>query len=95
MPLYLAALLASPIFEQPAGGIECITNRDMGILMRMMGFGIAANDDLAARNSKLYTHLEQVALLAARVAAFDDDATGDDPIREALELFGASADTGG
>jgi hypothetical protein len=36
--------------------------------------------------------MEQIALLPARVPAFDDDAAGDDPVEQALELFCASVD---
>jgi hypothetical protein len=36
--------------------------------------------------------MKQIALLSPRMPAFDDDATGDDPIEEALEFFGAVAD---
>ena len=94
MQLYIAALFANVIFEQPAHGIERIANGDMHILMRMMGRRIAADDDLAARDAEVYEHMEQIALLTARVPAFNDDAARDDPIEEALELLDPSADAG-
>jgi hypothetical protein len=59
-----------------------------------MGRRIAADDDLAARDAEVYEHMEQIALLTAWVPAFNDDAARDDPIEEALELLGASADAG-
>ena len=91
MQLYVAALLANVIFEQPADGIERVANGDMGILMRMVGCRIAADDDLPARDAEVDAHMEQIALLAARVPAFDDDAAGGDSVEEALEFLGTRA----
>jgi hypothetical protein len=62
------------IFEQPAGGIESVADRDVDVLMRMVCRGIAADGDLAARNFKVDADPEQIALVVARVPAFDDDA---------------------
>jgi hypothetical protein len=72
--LHLAAPLANMIFEQPAGGIESVADRDVYVLMRMVCGGITADGDLAARNFKVDADSEQIALIVARVAAFDDDA---------------------
>ena len=63
------------IFEQPAGGIESVANRDIDVLMGMVCCGIAADGDLAARNFKVDADPKQIALMVARVSAFDDDAT--------------------
>jgi len=94
MQLHVAARFANVIFEQSASCIEGIANCDIGIVMRMTGCRIAADDDLAARNDQVDPHLEQVALQMARVPAFDDDMAGDDPVAEAYEVLGASADPG-
>jgi hypothetical protein len=53
--------------------------------------GIASDDDLAAGNTEVYADAEQIALLAARMLAFDDDAAGYDPVEKAFELLGACA----
>src|SRR3974390_2583292 len=74
--LYLAAPIASVIFEQPAGRVKSVTDRDMGILMRVMRLGIAAHDDLSPRNFEVDAHPEQIALLAVRMPAFDDNPAG-------------------
>lgn len=89
--LHLAAPLANMVFEQPADGIERVPNRDIGVLMRMMGRRVAADDDLAAGHTEVYANVEQIALLAAKMAVFDDDPAGGDPIEEAFELLGAAA----
>ena len=48
--LDVAASLANVIFEQPASGVECVADRDIDILMRMVLLGIAPDHDLAPRN---------------------------------------------
>lgn len=87
--LDVAASLANVIFEQPASCVERVADRDIDILMRMVRLGIAPDNDLAPRNFKVDTDTKQIALLAARVLALDDDAAGDDPIKEAFELLDA------
>ena len=72
--LHLASPLANMIFEQPAGGIESVADRDVDVLMRMVCRGIAADGDLAAGNFKVDADPEQIALMVARVPAFDDNA---------------------
>ena len=72
--LNLAAPLANMIPEQSAGGIESVADRYVDILMRMVCRGIAADGDLAARNFKIDPDPEQIALMVARVPAFNDDA---------------------
>jgi hypothetical protein len=72
--LDIPASLANVILEQPAGSIESIADRDIDILMRMVRRGITANDDLVTGDVQVDTNLEQIALLVARMLAFDDDA---------------------
>src|SRR5271167_902448 len=48
--LHLASPLPNMIFEQAAGGIESVADRDIDVLMRMVCRGIAADSDLLARN---------------------------------------------
>ena len=72
--LNLTAPLANMIFEQSAGGIESVADRYVDILMRMVCRGIAADGDLATRNFKIDPDPEQIALMVARVPAFNDDA---------------------
>jgi hypothetical protein len=79
------------IFEQPAGGIESVADRNVDVLMGMVCRGIAADGDLAARDFKVDADLEQIALMVARVSAFDDDAARHDAIEESLELIGPLA----
>jgi hypothetical protein len=76
------------IIEQPAGGIESVADRDVDVLMRMVRRGIAADGDLAAGNFKVDADLEQIALMAARVPALDDDAARHDAIEEPFEFPG-------
>jgi len=92
MQLHIAAPLANVVFEQPAHGVKRVADGDMGVLVRVVRLGIAADDDLAAGNTEIYADAEQVALLAARMLAFDDDTAGYDPIEKAFELLGACAD---
>jgi hypothetical protein len=91
MQLYLTAPLANVIFEQAAGGIERVADGDMGIFMRMMGRRIATDDNLSAGNRKIDANPKQIALLAPRVLAFDDDPASCDPVIKAFEFLGAVA----
>ena len=45
--LDVAAFLTNVIFEQPAGRVESVADRDMNILMGVVRLGIAPDDDLA------------------------------------------------
>src|SRR5271166_4565934 len=89
--LHLASPLANMIFEQPAGGIESVADRDVDVLMRMVFRGIAADGDLAAGNFKVDADPEQIALMAARVPAFDDDAARHNAIADSFQLLGPLA----
>jgi len=71
--LDIPASLANVILEQPAGRIERIADRDIDILVRMVRRGITADDDLVTGDIQVDANLEQIALLVARVLAFDDD----------------------
>jgi len=44
----IAAPLANVVFEQPAGGVKGIADRDVDVLMRLVRRGITADDELAA-----------------------------------------------
>ena len=79
------------IFEQPAGGIESVANRDIDVLMGMVCCGIAADGDLAARNYQVDADAHHMALMAPRVPTFDDDAARHDAIAEAFEHIGPLA----
>jgi hypothetical protein len=83
----IAAGLASVVFEQPAGGVEGIADRDIDILMRMVRRGITADDDLTPGNLKIDANPKQVPLLVTRVSAFDDDTARRNPIEEPLEFL--------
>ena len=72
--LDIPASLANVILEQPAGSIESIADRDIDVLMRMVRRGITADDDLVTGDIQVDANLEQIALLVARMLAFDDDA---------------------
>jgi hypothetical protein len=85
--LNIPASLANVILEQPAGSIESIANRDIDILMRMVRRGITADNDLVTGDIQLDADLEQIALLVARVPAFDDDTARRDAIEESFELL--------
>ena len=84
MQLDVAASQANVIFEESAGGVESVANRDMDILMRMVRYRIAPDDNLFPRNFEVDTDAKQIALMTARVLTFDDDAAGYDPIKEAF-----------
>jgi hypothetical protein len=85
----VAASMASMIFEQLACGVEGIADRDIDILMRTVRRGIAPDDNLVPGDFQVDPDAEQIALLAARMLALDNDPAGDDPIKEAFELGGA------
>jgi len=89
MQFDVTAPLTNVIFEQPAGGIESVADRDVDILVRVMSRWITPDDDLVSRNFEIDTHPKQIALLAARVPALDNDPAGNDPVKEAFELRGA------
>jgi hypothetical protein len=89
VPLYVSAPFASMIFEQPTRRVKSVADRDMGILMCVVGPGIAAHDDLSSRNLEVDAHLEQIPLLPPRVAAFDDHPARNDSIKKAIKLLGA------
>jgi len=65
--------LANVVFEESAGGVESVPDRDVNILMSVMCGGIAADGDLAAGDLEVNADPEQIALPATRVAAFDND----------------------
>ena len=73
--LDIPASLANVLFEQPAGRVEGVADRDIDVLVRMVRRGIAADDDLAPGDLQVDAYPEQIALLVARVPTFDDDAT--------------------
>jgi hypothetical protein len=89
--LHVAAPFASVIFEQPAGRVKSITNRNVGIFMCVVSLGIAADDDLFSRNLEVDAHSKQIALLPTGVAAFDDHPARNNPIKKVFKLLGALA----
>lgn len=89
MELNVAARLTSVVFEQPAGRVESVADRDIDIFMRMVRGGIAPNDNFFPGNFEIDTDAEQLALPAARVPTLDDDTAGGDPITETFEFRGA------
>jgi hypothetical protein len=91
MQLDVPTSLANVVFEQPAGRVESVADRDMDVLMRVVRRGITADGNLAAGDHQVYANLEQIALMAARVSALDDDTARDDAIEEAFELLGPLA----
>jgi ATP synthase len=92
MQPHIAAPLANVVFEQPVHCVKRVADGDMGILLRVVRLGIASDDDVAARNTQICADPEQIALPAARMLAFDDDAAGYDPFEKAFELLGAWTD---
>jgi hypothetical protein len=48
--LDVAASLPNVIFEQPASCVECVTDRDIDVLMGVVRLGIAPDNDLISRN---------------------------------------------
>jgi hypothetical protein len=91
MQFDITARLANVVFEQPAGGVERVADRDVHIFVRMVRRRIPADGDLAAGNFEVDSDPEEIALKMAWVAAFDDDAARRDPAEKALELFGPFA----
>jgi hypothetical protein len=84
----IRASLANVVFEQPAGGVESIADRDIDILVRVVRRGIAAHDNLAAGDIQVDANLEQIALKVTRVATLDHDAARCDAIEKPFELLG-------
>jgi hypothetical protein len=86
--------LTNMVFEQPARGVKSVVDRDVDILVRVMRRGIAPDDDLVSRNFEIDTHPKQIALLAARVPALNNDPAGYDSVKEAFELRGTLSYSG-
>ena len=80
------------ILEQPARSIEGIANRDMRVLMGMVGAWISPDDDLATRDGNGDVDSEQLALLVMAMPGLDNDPTRDDPVKKSLQFLGAMAD---
>ena len=95
MQLHLFAPLANIIFEQAPAGIECVAHGDIGILVRMVRRRVAPDHDLAAGDAEVDANVKQITLLTPRMPAFEDNATGCNPIEKAFELLGAAADACG
>jgi hypothetical protein len=93
MQLYIAPAFANVVFQHSAGRVECVANRNIGILMRVSSRWFAADDDLSTRHDNFDPNLEQIALVAAWMPAFDDNPACSDAAEEAIELLGAAADT--
>ena len=89
MQLDVTPPLTNMVFEQPARGVESVADRDVDILVRVMSRWITPDDDLVSRNFEIDTHPKQIALLAARVPALDNDPAGYDSVKEAVEFRGA------
>jgi hypothetical protein len=89
--LDIPASLANVVFEQPAGRVEGVADRDINVLVRMVRRGIAADDDLAAGNFQVDADAEQVTLLTPRVPALDDNTARHDAVKEPFELCGPLA----
>jgi hypothetical protein len=81
-----AAALASVVFEPAAGGIECIANRDMRILMRVVRTAVAADRYLGPGDGEIDADREQLTLSMPLVLAFDDDMARRDPTEKLVEL---------
>jgi len=69
------AAVAGMFFEQSAGCVEAIANRNMCVLMGMIGAWIASEDDLAARNANFDPNGKQLPLLMPSVPRLDDNPT--------------------
>ena len=80
------------VFEQTAGRVKSVADRDVYILMRMMCRGITADGDLAPRYLQVDADPEQISLQPPRVPTLDDDAARNYAIKKALELRGPLAD---
>jgi hypothetical protein len=94
----IPARLASAVFEQPAGRVKGVADRDIDILMRLVCRGIMADDDLASRDLQVDAersfsekHLGRIAeqhladSLIMRVARLDLLGEGADVAEAALE----------
>src|SRR5579871_767981 len=81
------------VFQEPAGGIERITDRDIDIFMGMPFGAIAADDDLPSWHFQIDANLEQIALLVTRMAALDNATAGGDPVEKRPEFGDALFDT--
>ena len=86
--------LANMVFEEPPGRVESVADSDVGVFIRMVRRGIAADDDLAARDLQVDPNREQITLLAPWVSALDDNTARHDAIEEPLELLGSLVDAG-
>jgi hypothetical protein len=77
------------LLQLAAHGIEGCADRDVDVLVRA---GVAANDDLMARDLQVDADMIEPTLLPVRMAAFDHHATADDAPEEPFEGFRALAD---
>jgi hypothetical protein len=83
---HAAAALASVVFEPAAGGVECIPNRDMRILMRVVRTAVAADGYLGPGDGEIDADREQLALSMPLMLTFDDDMARRDPAKKPVEL---------
>jgi hypothetical protein len=90
--LDIASHLAGMVLKLALGCVERITDRNVQILMSMMLRRLAPHDDFPLRHDQLDSNMIQNALMVMPMVRFDNDTAGVDPIKEALELIGASAD---
>ena len=74
MQLDVSARLASVVFKQSAGRVKSVADRDVDILVGMVRCRIPTYRDFAAGDVKIDANPEQIALKAARVLTFNDDA---------------------
>ena len=93
MRLDLAFELANLILQLAAGGVECVSDGDMSILVPPGCRRVAADVDmLAARHSHVDANAIGIALVVAMLRPCDHHARGGDTIVEAFEPLRFLAD---
>jgi hypothetical protein len=88
----MAPAVADMVFDLTTDRVKRVTNRDMGVLMRVVCTGVVPDNDLGTGDIQVDTNLEQVSMMVPRVPAFDDDVARGDPVGELPKFHGPLTD---
>ncbi len=86
---------ADVVLEPAADDVEGVADRHEGVLVLLSIMSFPADDELAAPDGQVDTHVEQVPLAPVPVKLLEHDPRGGDAVMKAIELLGALLDSGG
>ena len=76
------------VLKLAAGGLECVSDRHVDVLMGSVDRGLAAHRNVGSiGNHKMNLDVKDVSLVMAVLRAGDNDARTDDAAGELLQLF--------